>query len=194
MTSKPRPAEPAYDRITVLLHWTIGIGILVLAGLELFRHEFPKGHFIREGLKPIHQPAGVVFMALIFFRATWALWFQKGPATADANVLTARAARLVHQALYLLMLAIPVAGLLSVLAAGKGVDFGPFQLAMPLSGILGEYAKSLREVHETIALTLLGLVLVHAAAALFHHYIIRDGVLRRMRFDFSRSTSGHANK
>jgi cytochrome b561 len=39
--------------------------------------------------------------------------------------------------MYLLMLAIPVACLLSVLAAGKGVDFRVFQLAMPLSGMLG---------------------------------------------------------
>lgn len=47
-----RTSPRTYDTVSILLHWTVGIGILLLAGTELLRHEFPKGHLIREGLNP----------------------------------------------------------------------------------------------------------------------------------------------
>ena len=42
------------------------------------------------------------------------------------------------------------------------------------------YNELLEETHETLAFTLIALVCVHAVAALYHHFVLRDGVLRRM--------------
>lgn len=167
-----------YDRVSIVLHWAVAIGILALAGLELFRHEFPKGSFIREGLKPIHQPAGTVLGMLILARLGWAFTFQRKPA--DDGGLAGVTSKLVHVALYGLMIAIPAVGLASVLGAGKAVDFGAFTLSAPLQPLIGAYAKGLRSLHEDLAMAMLGLVLLHAVAALAHHYLLGDGVLRRM--------------
>ncbi|MEQ1647106.1 MAG: cytochrome b/b6 domain-containing protein [Hyphomicrobiaceae bacterium] len=171
-----------YDNISVALHWIIGIGILALAGLELFRGEFPKGHFIREGLKPIHQPVGTLLFALIIVRVTWRLLLAKVPTESHKFDLAGIAAKLVHLALYALMIGLPLLGLVYVFGNDKVIDFGLFSLALPLKASLGGFAKSARWWHETLGIAMFGLALLHAAAALGHHYILKDGLLNKMRF------------
>ena len=178
-----------YDNVTVALHWIIGIGILSLAGLELFRQEFPKGHFIREGLKALHQPTGTALFVLIMFRLAWRMTIAKAPAMPSANGLSAIAAKIVHLALYALMIGLPLLGLLYVFGSNKVVEFGLFSLAMPLKETIGGAAKSLRYWHETLGVAILVLGLVHAAAALMHHYVLKDGLLSRMRFSRSSGTN-----
>src|SRR5436305_14225138 len=84
-----------------------------------------------------------------------------------------RSARLMHIALYVLMIAMPLAGWLMLSAAGKPIPF--FGLQLP--ALLGEnkaLAEVIKDVHElggTIGYWLIGL---HAAAAVFPHYIKRD--------------------
>lgn len=171
-----------YDNVSVALHWIIGLGILTLAGLELFRTEFPKGHFIREGLKPIHQPLGTLLFMLIMARVTWRLLLAKVPTDNHRLDLVGIAAKVVHFALYALMIGLPLLGLVYVFGNDKVIDFGIFNLALPLKTSLGGHAKSARWWHETLGITMFALALLHAAAALGHHYILKDGLLRKMRF------------
>jgi superoxide oxidase len=178
-----------YDNVTVALHWVIGIGILSLAGIELFRQEFPKGHFIREGLKALHQPVGTALLVLIMFRLAWRMTMAKAPAVPSANGLLAIAAKIAHLALYALMIGLPLLGLLYVFGSNKVVDFGLFSLAMPLKDTLGGLAKTFRHWHESLGIAILVLGLVHAAAALMHHYVLKDGLLSRMRFGRSGGTN-----
>lgn len=180
MTRTTMSSVQRYDRVSVALHWTIAIGIFVLGGVELFRHEFPKGHFIREGLKAIHQPAGTVLFLLILVRLAWTATFQRKPIDAGHGKLQTGMAKLVHLGLYVLMISVPLAGLVSVFAGGKSVDFGLFQLVAPLNASIAGYTRSLREVHEFLALSILALGLMHAAAALVHHYALGDNVLWSM--------------
>ena len=170
---------PRHDRVSMALHWTIGIGILLLAGLELFRGEFPKGHFIREGLKPIHMPFGVILFGLILARVVWRFTGAKAPATHDKGA-GALAAKLVHLALYALMLGLPLLGMIYVFGNDKAVDFGLFKLALPLKDMLGGIAKSSRWLHETLGIAILVIAGVHAAAAIGHHYVLKDDTMRRM--------------
>ena len=170
-----------YDKVTVLLHWAIGIGILAIGIIEIMRHEFPKGTLIREGLKPLHQPAGTVLFALIMVRIMWRATFGTTIDTAKRNFST-YAAKLTHLALYAMMVGLPLLGMLSVFARGKPIDFGLFQLVMPLGGLIGPYAGLLKSAHESLGYGILLLAFVHAAAALGHHYVLKDDVLLRMRF------------
>jgi superoxide oxidase len=176
-----------YDRMSVALHWVIGLGIILLAGLELFRGEFPKGHFIREGLKPIHQPLGTILFGLILVRVTWRLLLAKVPVGEAGGGMAAFAAKALHVVLYALMIVLPLAGLMYVFGSDKSVNFfGFFTLAVPLKGVIGDFAKSAREVHETLGVTILVLAGLHAVAALGHHYLLKDKVLARMSFGSGR--------
>lgn len=91
-----------------------------------------------------------------------------------------RLSGLVHGLLYLLMLAVPLLGWLHSSAAGFSVVwFG----VLPLPDLVGkqpDLAKVFKEMHELAVYTLAGLVAFHALAALYHHHVRRDGVLRRM--------------
>lgn len=181
MRPPPQPHTRRYDNLMVILHWVIAVGIVALAGIELMRHEFPKGSLMREGLKPIHQPLGTLLFALILVRVSWRVTFARLPDVHSGRVWSIIAAGLVHLALYGAMLALPLLGLIYVFGSGKSVDFGLFTLALPLKEVFGSYAKSARSLHETLGVGILLLSFLHAAAALFHHYVLKDGLLDRMR-------------
>ncbi len=181
MNDRSKTSRSHYDTVTILLHWTIGVGIIALGLLELLRHEFPKGTFVREGLKTLHQPAGTTLFALILIRIAWRATFATPPVAAATKGIAALAAKAVHLALYALMVALPLLGMLSVFAAGKSIDFGLFQIAAPLAGGIGVSPTLLKSMHEALALAILGLAFAHAAAALGHHYVLGDDVLTRMR-------------
>jgi cytochrome b561 len=64
-------------------------------------------------------------------------------------------------------------------AAGKPIPFFGLELP-PLIGENKELAKTIKEVHETGGTVGYYLIGLHTAAALFHHYLVRDNTLRRM--------------
>lgn len=92
----------------------------------------------------------------------------------------ARASAAVHGALYLLMLAVPLLGWLHSSAAGFPVVwFG----MLPLPDLVGKdkaLAEVFKELHEGSVNLLVTLVVLHAAAALYHQHVRQDGVLARM--------------
>jgi cytochrome b561 len=174
-------APNRFDRITIILHWSIGLGIILIAAAEMLRGELPKGNAIREGLKIAHNPAGTAILALVVVRIAWRLLHPAPRAPSDAPAWEQRAAAASHLALYSMMLAIPLLGVVFTFARGRPIDFGLFQLTYPLNHIVGAAAmKQMRWLHELLGQGVLGLAFIHAAAALWHHYIRKDDVLRRM--------------
>ena len=90
------------------------------------------------------------------------------------------AARIAHYALYALLVAVPVAGIVLHFARGD---------ALPLLGLAEipspwikdrAFARNVKGVHEILAHALVILALFHAAAALIHHWVFRDRTLVRM--------------
>lgn len=62
-------AANRYDKVSIWLHWSIGIAIISIAAIEILRGElFSKGSILRETLKALHDPAGTVAFALIIVR------------------------------------------------------------------------------------------------------------------------------
>ena len=90
-----------------------------------------------------------------------------------------RLAKLAHLALYGLMIGLPLLGWLTLSAAGKPIPFFGLELPALLSPDKN-LAGDIKEIHETVAELGYWLIGLHAAAALFHHYVRRDDVLRRM--------------
>ena len=84
-----------------------------------------------------------------------------------------------HYALYLLMLAMPVAGWLILSAEGKDIPYFGLELP-PLVAANEELAETVEEVHKTAGTFGYYLIAVHASVALLHHYLRRDNTLVRM--------------
>jgi cytochrome b561 len=175
-------AEPAVRRYTPAakaFHW---LTVLVMAGgfaLAFVMVELPLGT-LKVSLYNWHKTLGLVVLALAVLRLAWRLRHPAPPMPAEMPAWERAAAHASHVALYLFLFAQPLLGLVMAWASGfPTVLFGSFNLPNPLGANQGLY-DSLSEVHELLAWVLLAVVAVHAGAALRHHFVLKDEVLRRM--------------
>lgn len=168
-----------YSPLAIGLHWlTLLLLIAIYATMEL-RGIFPKGSDGRNGMMMWHYMLGLTILAIVALRL--AARFSSAPppiqpAPPRWQMLFAGA---MHVALYALITGMPILGWLTLSAAGKPIPF--FGLHLPaLLSQNKELASQIKEVHETCAAVGYYLIGLHAAAGLFHHYVVRDTTLRRM--------------
>ena len=173
---RSRLSGPSFSRASIALHWLmLALLAAVYACIEL-REFYPRGSDIREGLKTWHFMLGLSVFLLVWVRlAARALTSRPAPPRGWTEV----AAAIVHLALYGLMIVLPILGWALLSAEGDPVPF--FGLTLPpLLAPDAARAEQIEDVHVTLATVGYWLVGLHAAAALFHHYVLKDGVLRRM--------------
>jgi len=165
---------------TRFLHWTTFAFLIVAAGTVCAR-AFIEYQAARQLLLAIHEWAGLTVLALIVPRLAWRAYASIGRLHATMSPRTRIAAALGHYALYATTLALPVLGWLTANAYGQTLRlFG----VLPLPTLIArdrEFGYGLQDWHVDAAWVLLALVLGHVAAALWHHYIRRDNVLRSMQ-------------
>ena len=168
-----------YGRLSIILHWiTLVLLIGVYACIEL-REMYPRGSDLREALKMWHFMLGLTVFFLVWVRIT-ARWFGSTPPIVPAAPKWQRAiAIIVELALYGLMILLPILGWLTLSAEGMPIPFFGAQLPA-LVGESKQLAERTEELHVTLATIGYFLIGLHAAAALFHHYVQRDNTLRRM--------------
>lgn len=172
------PSEK-YSSLSIAMHWLM---FLLVAGayacIEL-REFYPKGSDPREALKMWHFMLGLSVLFLMVVRVA-ARFLQPAPAITPAIPKWQElASKLVHLALYALLIGLPLAGWVILSAAGKPVPF--FGLELPaLVGPNKELAGQLKELHELAGQAGYFLIGLHAAAALVHHYVQKDNTLTRM--------------
>jgi cytochrome b561 len=127
-----------------------------------------------------HKWIGVTIFALVALRLAWRLWSPPPPLPGSMPAWERRAAEISHRLLYLMLFAVPLSGWLMSSAKGfQTVLFG----VLPIPDLLSKnppLGAALEEVHWMLNKMLLGLVSLHIAAALKHHFVDRDEVLARM--------------
>lgn len=167
-----------YDAVSQTLHWLIAALILATYAIGLVREEMPRGA-LRTDLLSLHMALGVLVFALTFVRLAWRS-VHPAPEPVSSSALMNVAAKGGHIALYATMFAIPLIGLFSAWADGRTVSvFGLFTLPA-LIAPSRSLTKLLEEAHEVSAHGMMALAGLHAAAALVHQYVLRDGALARM--------------
>lgn len=168
-----------YGRLSIGLHWlTLAMFIAVYGCIEL-RELFPRGSPPREALKTWHFMLGLSVLVLASLRLLVTV-ARPAPAILPAPPGWQKlAATLVHVALYALMLGMPLAGWLLLSAEAKPIPFFGLQLPslIAASKPAAELIKTIHETAGTVGYFIIGL---HAAAALFHHYLVGDNTLTRM--------------
>jgi cytochrome b561 len=152
--------------------------IAVYASIEL-RELFPKGTDARKAMKMWHFMLGLSVLAFAVLRVLIRLR-NPTPAIIPAPPAWQEIlAKVMHIALYALMLGMPLAGWLILSAEAQPIPF--FGLELPaLIGPDKALAKSIEEVHETVGLVGYYLIGLHALAGLYHHYMVKDNTLKRM--------------
>lgn len=171
-----------YERIARpvrLLHWLTAIAV-VLAWIFIYsKGLFVKGSFERELLKELHMAVGLLALLILPLRIYMRRRHPLPAILPLPGQLTTRLATAMHGVLYLALLVIPLLGLLYVQSKAQ---------ALPISGIELPHlfsfdkpvAKSIKQIHETLGLYMLYLVILHALAAYWHHFMKHDNTLKRM--------------
>ncbi len=168
-----------YGSLSIGLHWLMLLLFIAVYGTIELRELFEKGSDPREMLKTWHFMLGMLVFVLVWPRIAARL---SGPTPAIVPEPVAwqhLASKLMHLALYVLMIAMPISGWLLLSAAGKPIPF--FGLELPaLISENKDLAKQIKELHEFFGTTGYFLIGLHALAALQHHYMVRDNTLTRM--------------
>jgi cytochrome b561 len=174
-----RNSTDRYGPLSIGLHWFM---VLLLAGVYAcvnLSELFPKGSVLRDGFRTWHYMLGLSVLVLAGLRFAANLTDRVplvAPKPAKWQQLSARGA---HASLYVLMIGLPLVGWLLLSARGRPIPFFGLQLPALIAEnrSLGRFIK---EIHEVVGTTGYFLIGLHAAAALFHHYVVRDNTLRRM--------------
>ncbi len=175
-----RNSSEGYGAIPMGLHWATVALVLAAWLLGQFGDALPRGAARDTGLF-VHISLGLAVVALVVARLFWRLSDPPpAPEQSPFGALGEWAAKAVHYVIYVLLIAIPVAGIAAQFARGHALPvFGLFEIASPWAADR-TFAHNVTEVHETLANALMVLVGLHAAAALAHHYILRDRTMLRM--------------
>jgi cytochrome b561 len=159
------------------LHWSIAVLIGVAFVIGLTVDDFPKD--MTGAVINVHALLGLIVLLLSLVRLFWRLGHPAPDMPAPMAPLARNLAKITHAALYLLMVAVPIIGIPTLLWRGRGLDFGLFQIASPFART-PEIFRPLTEAHEIASFALIGLVVSHVLAALYHQYIRHDAILARM--------------
>lgn len=174
---------PRYTRTAVVLHWVLALAIVCSFSVGLYMTSLP---FSPQRLKLYnwHKWAGVLILTFSALRLLWRLW-QRPPADAPMPLWQQRTAHVAHMLLYILFFAVPLMGWAYSSAAGFPIVlFG----VLPLPDFVGKdaaLAEFLKPWHGRLAWMLAAVVALHVLGALKHHFIDRDGLIRRMAWSRS---------
>jgi cytochrome b561 len=166
-----------YDGIAIFLHWATAV--LVFANFALGQTWDGFAKPTRVLMEDTHMSFGVLLTAVLVARLAWR-WIPGHQVSALEAGWMRLTSKTVHFLLYALLAAEAALGFAFRWGAGRPMEF--FGLGIP--PLIGEIAKplrhDLREIHEWIGWAIIVLALLHALAALSHHYVLKDRVLERM--------------
>ena len=176
-----------YGDVAVSFHWLIAILIITLLAVGKFMTELDENDPLRFTLTQWHKSFGITVLALSVLRLIWR-WTHKTPAhPAGAPGWEKLAANLAHFGLYALMFILPLSGWMYVSASPLNIDtllFNVIELPhiAPLESVADKEAVAHRlgTVHTWAGNLLILIVLAHIGAALKHHLIEKDDILRRI--------------
>jgi len=168
-----------YHPLLVILHWLIAILVIGALGFGLFvLHETPNSDPAKVELLKMHMLAGISILVLMLIRLVVRLTTKRPPAADTGFPLLNKLVTPMHYLLYIAVIAQAGSGIATSKAAGLPAIV--FDGIGKLPHDFHHYAA--HEVHGTVALLLILLIVGHIAAAFYHHFIRKDGLISRMWF------------
>lgn len=179
------PQVPVYRTVARRLHWLMAglVAIQIVAGLTMV-YEGPEDSPIVRFSETLilydgHKLLGLVLLALVLVRLAYRISVGAPVDEPTLEPWQREASHLVHSWIYLLLIVIPLLGWAGISLYPAVVLYGSFSVPAILEPNR-EASAAVLTAHRYAAFTLIGLIAVHVGAALFHHFVRRDDVLRRM--------------
>lgn len=179
--------EARYGVVAMLLHWLTAATIFAQLWIGFWMQELARGSFARFQALQWHKSLGLTILVLSVARLAWRLMNPAPPPPPHLAPGEQRLARAAHYGLYFLIVAVPLAGWATVSAS-------PLGLPTELYGVINwphipMFANAtdpqateqlMKNIHQILVFSLVGLLLLHILAAVRHQYLLKDNVLARM--------------
>lgn len=178
VTSSWQDDSQRYGRISRVLHWSMAALLIWQLSIMIYKVTLDLSP-ADSALVRTHTPIGFLLLLLAVLRLVWAFANRNSRPAYEPSAL-GTLARWGHGALYLLMILIPSLALLRAYGSGRG--FAPWGIRVfEQTGEKIEWMMApANAVHGLLGWTLLALIVGHVAMALVHHFVMRDGTLRKM--------------
>lgn len=167
-----------YSSGSKFFHWTIALIVILMLSGSFFLGDIPDKY--QSLAYMMHKSFGLTVLFLMIARFIW-LWHSGRPALPSATPpWEKRLSRVVQYGFYVFLICMPVCGwVMSVAEDRVPTYFGLFKMPLPIATnkALGTLMD---QSHKTIAWILIGLIFLHIAGALKHHFIDKDKVLKKM--------------
>ncbi|MFO1317857.1 MAG: cytochrome b [Burkholderiales bacterium] len=175
-----RSTPTSFGTVARTFHW--GMAFLIIAALALIELAdlAPRGSALRRGMRDWHAQAGLLVLALVWFRLAWKLLNPEPAIVPPPAAWQRSAAHAVEWTFYALMIVLPVLGVAMMQADGKAVALLGLQVPV-LVGVDKGWAHRLEDVHEWLGNAMMALIALHVAATAWHGIVLRDNTLARMR-------------
>ncbi len=175
-----RNTKDTYGWLARSLHWLIALAAIGLFGLGLYMVELTYYDANYQTFPHWHKSIGILVVITMVARLLWRLFTITPDPVAGGKPWEHKVATLVHFVLYALPFALIISGYLISTADGRSISvFDLFEVPALFPAVKGmEDIAGL--THEIIAWSLAGIVVLHAFAALKHHFIDKDRTLLRM--------------
>ena len=179
MTDTPdaRAQAARYTLPAILFHWTSFALVVFVGVLGLLFGSIPRPN--RMFWINIHAVFGLAVLALAMARLFWRMRRPPPAYPGGVSEITRRLSQPVHLLLYALMVVLPLVGIVAFVWHARVFDFGLFKLDFGVASTKPVY-EAAEEIHEMLAYSLFGLAGLHGLAALWHHFVQKDGMLARM--------------
>ena len=173
-----------FSRKTIMLHWLIGLTMLVLLGTGIYMVEYEA-----YALYDIHKSIGIIIFLFALWRVLWRLRNGWPSALGNNSALMHSVAKLVHYLLLIGTVIMPLSGFIMSVMGGYGAAVFGLELvaANPDPGKPGEMialngpvAGVAHEIHHLSGYILIAGVVLHLLGAFKHQLVDKDGTLRRM--------------
>jgi cytochrome b561 len=187
MTATYGNSATRYGVVAMILHWFIAAAVVALLALGMVMVRLPLGDPLKFDLYQLHKSIGLSVLVLSCARLGWRLVNPPPPLPSSLPEWEKQAARTTHAMFYLLMIGIPISGWMLVSASPWNIPTRPFGLFvlphLPWFSTHPHKARleeTLIEVHSLAGWIFAALLVLHVAAALRHHFILRNTILLRM--------------
>lgn len=169
-----------YGYVSIFFHWLTALSIFALFGLGYYMVDLTYYHEWYKTAPELHKSIGVAVFALMICRLVWRNSQVTPEHLSSHNKFERKAGKFIHSLLYTLLFLIMISGYLISTADGRGIEVFEF-FTIPSFGSFIENQEDIAGlIHKWFAYALIALTLLHALAALKHHFIDKDNTLNRM--------------
>ncbi len=168
---------PSYGRGAIAFHWTIALLVVWVGALGLLHDSWPKtaqAFWIN-----VHAVSGLTLWILLIARYGWRIAHAPPSLPADIGTVYRRLSAAAHWGLYALLFITPIIGAVTFIWHGRTLDLGLFKVGFGIAKNRAIFGPT-EDIHGYLAYALFALAGLHILAALWHHFVKRDGMLKRM--------------